>query len=271
MNSFQRVLLATRAGIKEMPAINYFISTGLFLLVAFFIGMINSNADVSVGVLRNQYLSVDAGTIIAIIVFTGWLSATIICGSVFFKEFKDEALSVRFFSLPLSNTERFVSILLLSQGFVSVISFLPLFLTTSLAWLLAPDFLLLPAPSTLLLALLAGPLVHFASSCYWMFSSIAYPKLSGLFIFGFIGFSVLYFLQTRNMYTDRVDITHTTTAFDATNVVGLMEYEFLVEEATPAQIKYFIGEWNTPFIVLGILCLLVMLATAAMALNRKTT
>ena len=272
MNSFQRILLASRAAIREMPAWHYLLSTAIVLVVFVFIAWVNMDNDSAAGVLYNQYAVLDAEMLMGIIVSAGWLSATIICGSAFFNEFKEEGRGVRYFSLPMTNTERFASLLLLSWGFVSIISFVPPLLLASLCTLVAPEFILFPATQYLLPALLIGSVVHLISCCYWMFSSIAYPKLSAVFIFGFIGLSALYISQTRNLYSFRVDVEHTTEAFNSTDVVGLVEYGFLTEDTTPAQLEYYTSEWeDTSVVVLASICCLLMLSTAAMALNRKTT
>ncbi|MFK8164809.1 MAG: hypothetical protein AB8H12_20355 [Lewinella sp.] len=270
MNSFQRVLLASRAAIREMPAGHYLLSSGILLVVLFFIGWVNKDNDAASGVLYNQYIVLDANMLMGIIISSGWLAATIICGAAFFKDFKEEPRGVRYFSLPLTNGERFASLMLINWGFVSFISFVPPLFLSVLSVYIAPDFILFPAPQYLLPVLLIGPLVHIISSAYWMFSSIAYPKLSAGFIFGFIGLAVLYISQTRNQYSDRVDIEHTTTAFNTTDVVGMMDHGFLSEESAPSLIKYYLEQWDTPLTILTGVCLLFMLVATAMALQRKT-
>ncbi|WP_026232386.1 hypothetical protein [Neolewinella persica] len=271
MNSFQRVLLASRAAIREMPGVYYLLSSGIVLTVLFFIGLIGKDDDATSGLLYNQYTVFDADIMMGIIIIVGWLSATIICGAAFFKDFKEEDRGVRYFSLPVSNKERLASLLLVNWGFVSLISFVPPLLLAGFSWLVAPDFILFPSPQYLLPVLFVGPLVHLISSSYWMFSSIAYPKLSAIFILGFLGLAALYLSQTRNLYSDRIDIEHTTTAFDATNVVGMMDDGFLIKESASSPIPYYLEEWNTLAICLMGVCLLFMLMSMGMALNRKTT
>lgn len=272
MNSFQRILLASRAAIREMPAWHYLLSTAIVLVVFVFIALINQDNDSSAGVLYNQYAVLDAEMLMGIIVSAGWLSATIICGSAFFQDFKEEGRGVRYFSLPMTNTERFASLLLVNWGFVSIISFVPPLLFASISSIVAPEFILFPAIQYLLPALIIGAIVHLISCSYWMFSSIAYPKLSAVFIFGFIALMVLYISQTRNLYSSRVDIEHTTEAFNSTDVVGMMEYEFLSEASSPVELKYYLDEWeDASALVMLVICCLLMLSTAAMALNRKTT
>lgn len=272
MSSYQRILLASRAAIREMPAWHYLLSTAIVLVVFVFIAWVNADNDSAAGVLYNQYAVLDAEMLMGIIVSAGWLSATLICGSAFFKDFKEEARGVRYFSLPITNTERFASLLLINWGFVSLISFVPPLLLASLFSIVAPEFILFPATQYFLPAILIGAVVHLISCSYWMFSSIAYPKLSAVFIFGFIALSALYLTQTRNLYSFRVDIVHETEAFNSTDVVGMMKYNFLTEDTAPAELKYYTSEWeDTSALVLLMICCLLMLSTAAMALTRKTT
>jgi hypothetical protein len=263
--------MATRLAIREMSGTFYLLSSSIVLVILAFIGLVNKDNDSATGVLYNEYTVLDAEMLMGIIVSAGWLAATIICGSAFFKDFKEEARGVRYFSLPLSNTERFASLLLVNWGFVSIITFGPPLLLVAISWFVLPDFILFPAPQYLLPVLFIGPLLHLISCCYWMFSSIAYPKLSALFIFGFIGLSALYITQTRDLYSERVDIEHRTAAFDATDVVGMMEHGFLSQELVPSTVQYYNSEWETPIILLTGTCLLFMLVSAAMALKRKTT
>lgn len=271
MNSLQRILLASRAAIREMAVWHYALSSGIVCVILFFVSIVNQDKDAAGGVLFNQYAILDANVLIGIIVFAGWLSATIICGSAFFKDFKEEDRGVRYFSLPVTNKERFASLLLVNWGFVSLISFGPPIIIAGCGWLLAPDYMLLPPPQYLLAAMLLGPLAHLLSSCYWMFSAIAYPKLGAVFIFGFVGLLVLYLLQTRGWYPEQIVIEHTTSAFNTMDVVGMMDYNFLREEATPEIIKYnALPGWNRPALLLSGLCFAFMLASAAMALKRKT-
>jgi len=268
MTSIKRVYRACRAIIAELALNTYFISTGILLVSTIMILYSSSDGNRYDGVLGKIYFELDPELMASLVTGIGWLSATIISGTIVNKHFKEENRAIRYLSLPLSNGERFATLLLINWLFVSIVSFLPLVLLVFLTYFLRPDALLMPWPGYYVHWLLAGPLIHLITMAFWLFPTIAYVKKAWYAILGIIAVFSLYINSTRGKYSDFVDLEYTPTSFEATDVVGLSKYEFLERQIT--EVSFEVPDPQSLQLVFVAIVVVLMLVAAYIALTRKT-
>jgi len=200
----------------------------------------------------------------ALVTGIGWLSATIISGTIVNKHFKEENRAIRYLSLPLSNGERYATLLLINGIFVSIISFLPLVLVVILTYFLRPDSLLMPWPGYYAHMFLLGP----TTMAFWLFPTIAYANKAWYAIIGVMVAFGIYITNTRANYSDLIDLDYTPTAFEATDVVGLSKYQFLEKQVT--EVAFRVPDPESLQLVFAAIVATLMLFSAYLALTRKT-
>lgn len=268
MDSIKRIYRACRAAIAELALNTYFIAPGILLIVAISMIYSSGDSDSSAGVLRNGYTVLDPELITSLITGIGWLAATIISGTIVNKYFKEENRGIHYFSMPLSPGERFAATLTVNWLFVSIVSFVPLILIAVLAYYLRPDHVLMASPFENAHWLAVGPLIHLVTMAFWLFPTVAYAKQAGYAVVGTIAAIIVYMTKTRGRYSDHIDLDHTATAFESTDVVGLSKYEFLSTQVTKA--GFAVPDPEVAQVSCLAIVVVLMIFAAYLAFTRKT-
>ncbi|MEM9928398.1 MAG: hypothetical protein AAF840_01140 [Bacteroidota bacterium] len=270
MNSLQRIFLSLRAAIAEIPAYYYGLSTLVGSFVLIFLSIVNSDEDDAKGTILSELDYWDVTSMQSILVSAGWIAATALSGILLSQQFKEENSSIRSLTLPLKRGEHLGSLLTLHWLVIPIISFVPLLLWATVAWLFTPEWLQLTPPRYLLPVLWIGPLLHLISSAAWLFPMIAFPKKALYIIPTVIIAVLLYTSYTQEMFNDSLSVNYKPEAYADLNVAGINELNILYADTVPEQIVYQIPTANSTFFIFTAFAAIIMLVSAAMALNRKT-
>jgi hypothetical protein len=269
MDSLKRIYLACRAAIAELGWLSYAWSLFILAGITTFLFLVNQDTDRFAGQLVNSYHRWDPEAMIGMLVVAGWIGGLILSSTIQNKFFKEENQAVRTLSLPLSNAERFATMMVLHLLFVPLLCFgIPLLFVFG-CYPLLPAAVLLPAPVYLWLTLLIGWLAHSATTLLWFFPSVAMPKKIGFFILGGVATIIFYLNVTRNNLSDQIIVSHDISAPLAPDVYGLTDYEFHAPDRKLDSIE--IGyEQNDSLVYVAGLSFLLLAVASGLAVTQKT-
>lgn len=270
MNSLKRIYLACRAAVAELNPLMYLLAVGILIGLATLTLFMNVDSDRDGSQLLREFSFWDPASIISLITSTGWIAGLIVCGTIHNRWFKEENHAVRTLSLPLSNGERFATMLLLYLGFVPLVCFgLPLLLVF-LLYPLAPDVMLLPATAYLWKALLVGFLVHAAATAFWFQPFLVFRNKVFFVIVAMVGLVIFYIINTHGSIAETLQVPYTSSATQNSQVVGMASYELLENSTKSETIEVKYSPDESVYYIIQSFFLLLMLVTGGLALTKKT-
>lgn len=269
MDSPKRIYFACRAAVAELNGLAFAWSVIIFVSILAFTVLVSGEIDRTGGQFQSAFQLWTPLEIIGIIAVAGWLGGLIMGGTIHNRFFKEENQAVRTLSLPLSNAERFASMLVLQLLFVPLICLgLPL-LVTFLGYLVAPDYLFLPDPVYLWLALPFGWLAHTTTTLLWFFPTTTMPKKVGFLILGGVLLTSFYLNWSYTNTTNQLAVSHQITAPLAPDVYGLSDYSFHDPDRKKDTVKVNFQE-NNYVVYPMVLSFLLIVIASGMAITHKT-
>jgi len=267
MESIKRIYLACRAQIAELTPSAYLISPASFTAVLLFGYYVNGNNGRFDGVLGGRYMYLEPEALLSILIFVVWISSTIISGMILKDYWKEENKAVRYLSLPMSNTERFTSLMLINGIYASLAALIPVLLLVTAVYLFRPESLVMAPPTTVFPDIIAGPLLHIFLMGLWLFPSIALRKKVGYIIFALIAGGIFYMSRTRGIVSDRLDLEQSTALLDEPGVVGV--YAIAARDDVN-MVSYDIPTPDGVMTVVFLVVAILFFVAAYIALTRKT-
>lgn len=271
MNSIKRIYLACRAAIAESGPLTYVLGFVIIALIATFIFFVSKDKDSIDSLLKSEFSFWNPDTIINTIVVGGWVASLIVCDGFYKRWFKEENQAVRTLTLPLSNGERIITLLLLYLVFVPLVCFVLPFLLISLLTLLAPDFLMLPSITYLWNALGIGFLANAAVCALWLQPSFAFGKKGGYVILAIIALGIFYISRTHGNVSETLNLPYVTSMAQEPGVVGLTHYEPIMTASKGEIIKIDYPEDETAYTAIQAIFILLMLTAGGLALTQKNS
>lgn len=274
MNALKRIYKTVMLMTVEMDAVAYCIAPGIMMVIIGLALLIGTSADVEITLIAGLF-EVTTNTATACIAISSLISLSILTVNYIGRWVKEEGQASVFLALPLTNAERFLSVLAMAWLLLPILVFLPLLLMVFIVYAIHPETFILPPFINLLEVFPFLWVISIIISSFYLFPLLAYTKRIGLVVVAFFVIAPLYSALLRNDYPANYDqdVAIENTAFADQDVVGLSWEGPLDSPEILKVVKYRTYDQDeehpaTPYVIF--LVCLALTGAAWMGLNRKT-
>lgn len=267
----KRIYTAVRALMAELPLGHYLLSS-IFCIVMLLIHFVETGPDSSVhpSALEQEFLIIPQFGAYFFIFVTALFSATVLGIDFLTRELKDPNRAARLLTLPISPTERTLTLGTMTWLVIPALSIIPPYLILALLSLFGGGSVLAPAPQHFLLAVPISWATVILLSSLWLFPSLVMPKRGAILFLMALSLIVVYAIMTRGDMSDLVTLKITESPFTERDVIGLGTFNVLGGAEPKEQYGFalpFQFGWSG---ILAVLSILMMYAVAFIASFRKT-